>query len=154
MKVFEEIFQYREMIANLVHKDLRAKYKGSVLGFLWTFLNPLLQLLVYTLVFSVILRAGIDKYYLFLFVALIPWMFFSNCISGGSAVIINEQNLVTKIYFRFSFSAWRHESKIYFMAEYVFPDPVGISISISPLLASLSANLSITLYISIYPYRL
>lgn len=99
MKVFEEIFQYREMIANLVHKDLRGKYKGSILGFLWTFINPLLQLLVYTLVFSVILRAGIDKYYLFLFVALIPWMFFANCISGGSAVILNEQNLVTKIYF-------------------------------------------------------
>lgn len=99
MKILEEIFQYREMIANLVHKDLRGKYKGSILGFLWTFINPLLQLMVYTLVFSVILRAGIDKYYLFLFVALIPWMFFANCISGGSAVIINEQNLVTKIYF-------------------------------------------------------
>ena len=87
------------MIANLVHKDLRGRYKGSVLGFLWTFINPLLQLLVYTTVFSVILRAGIAKYYLFLFVALIPWIFFANSLSGGAGLIIQEKNLVTKIYF-------------------------------------------------------
>lgn len=99
MQMLREIFQYREMIANLVHKDLRGRYKGSVLGFLWTFINPLLQLAVYTMVFSVILRAGIDKYYLFLFVALIPWMFFSNSLAGGAGLIIQEKNLVTKIYF-------------------------------------------------------
>lgn len=87
------------MVYNLVHKDLRGRYKGSVLGFLWTFINPLLQLVVYTMVFSVILRAGIEKYYLFLFVALIPWLFFSTCISYGCAVILNEKNLVAKIYF-------------------------------------------------------
>lgn len=99
MHILREIFQYREMIANLVHKDLRGRYKGSVLGFLWTFINPLLQLVVYTMVFSVILRAGIDKYYLFLFVALIPWIFFANSLSGGAGLIIQEKNLVTKIYF-------------------------------------------------------
>ena len=99
MQILKNIFQYREMIANLVRKDLRGRYKGSVLGFLWTFINPLLQLAVYTMVFSVILRADIDKYYLFLFVALIPWIFFSTCLTGGSAVILNEKNLVQKIYF-------------------------------------------------------
>lgn len=99
MNLFREIYNYREMIHNLVQKDLRGRYKGSVLGFLWTFINPLLQLVVYTVVFSMIMRAGIEKYYLFLFVALIPWSFFSNCISGGCASILNEKNLVTKIYF-------------------------------------------------------
>lgn len=99
MHIIQEIFQYREMIVNLVHKDLRGRYKGSVLGFLWTFINPLFQLAVYTMVFSVILRAGIEKYYLFLFVALIPWIFFSTSLSGGAGIILQEKNLVTKIYF-------------------------------------------------------
>ena len=99
MNIIKELVQYREMIFNLVKKDLRGRYKGSVFGFLWTFINPLLQLCVYTMVFSVILRAGIEKYYLFLFVALIPWMFFSTSVTTGSNIIIQEKNLVTKIYF-------------------------------------------------------
>ena len=68
MNSFKEIYEYREMIASLVKRDLRGRYKGSALGFLWTFINPLLQLMVYTIVFSVIMRAGIDKYYLFLLI--------------------------------------------------------------------------------------
>jgi len=99
MKLLGEIYAYREMIASLVRKDLRGRYKGSVLGFLWTFLNPLLQLVVYTLVFSFIMRANIEKFYLFLFVALVPWLFFSSCISTGAGVIIAEKNLVVKIHF-------------------------------------------------------
>ena len=75
MERIKEIYNYRQMIFRLVRKDLRGRYKGSVLGFFWTFLNPLLQLLVYTMVFSVIMRSGIDKYYLFLFVALVPWFY-------------------------------------------------------------------------------
>ena len=65
MERIKEIYNYRQMIFRLVRKDLRGRYKGSVLGFFWTFLNPLLQLLVYTMVFSVIMRAGIDTYYQF-----------------------------------------------------------------------------------------
>ena len=78
MNKFLDIYHYRTMIASLIQRDLRGRYKGSVLGFAWTFLNPLLQLSVYTIVFSVIMRAGIEDYYLFLFVALIPWIFFSS----------------------------------------------------------------------------
>lgn len=70
-----ELYAYRAMIHSLVKRDLKGRYKGSALGFLWTFLNPLLQLAVYTMVFSVIMRSGIRDYYLFLFVALIPWIF-------------------------------------------------------------------------------
>lgn len=99
MKTLKELYEYREMIIGLVKKDLRGRYKGSVLGFLWTFINPLLQLLVYTLVFSVIMKSGIDKYYIFLFVALVPWMFFSTSVSGGSTCVLDSGNMVKKIYF-------------------------------------------------------
>ena len=60
MKTIKEIWDYRQMIISLVKRDLRGRYKGSALGFLWTFLNPLLQLVVYTFVFSTIMRAGIE----------------------------------------------------------------------------------------------
>ncbi len=96
---FKEIYLYREMIASLVRKDLRGRYKGSVLGFFWTFLNPLMQLLVYSLVFSIIVRVEVEKYYLFLFVALIPWIFFSSALTSGSGVILNQKDMVKKIYF-------------------------------------------------------
>ena len=95
----KELYLYREMIFSLVKRDLKGRYKGSALGFLWTFLNPLLQLAVYTMVFSVIMRAGIKDYYLFLFVALVPWIFFSTSLSGGASCIWAQQDMVKKIYF-------------------------------------------------------
>lgn len=99
MKTIQEIYEYRTMIGTLIRRDLRGRYKGSVLGFAWTFLNPLLQLVVYTVVFSNIMRAGIEDYYLFLFVALIPWMFFASCVSGGAGCILSQKEMVKKIYF-------------------------------------------------------
>ena len=57
-----EIFEYRDMVNSLVKRDLRGKYKGSVLGFLWTFINPLCQIIVYTVVFSVIIRSGLEQF--------------------------------------------------------------------------------------------
>lgn len=95
----KELYAYREMIFSLVKRDLKGRYKGSVLGFLWTFLNPLFQLVVYTMVFSVIMKTGIKDYYLYLFVALIPWIFFSTCLTGGSNCILAQQDMVKKIYF-------------------------------------------------------
>lgn len=99
MGTIREVFAYRQMIFRLVKRDLRGRYKGSVLGFLWTFLNPLLQLVVYSLVFSAIMRVGIDNYYIFLFVGLVPWLFFSSCLTGGASCIWQQQDLVKKIYF-------------------------------------------------------
>jgi lipopolysaccharide transport system permease protein len=99
MEILKEIYNYRQMVYSLVRRDLRGRYKASVLGFLWTFINPLLQLVIYTIVFSIILKSGIDKYYLFLFVALVPWIFFQASITGGSSSIIAQQDLVKKIYF-------------------------------------------------------
>lgn len=99
MKFLNELWQYREMIISLVKRDLKSRYKGSFLGFLWMFLNPLLQMFVYNIVFSAIMRMGIDKFYLFLFVALVPWLFFSTCLSTGTTVIFSQQDMVKKIYF-------------------------------------------------------
>ena len=99
MNRWEELYAYREMIFSLVKRDLKGRYKGSALGFFWTFLNPLLQLAVYTMVFSLIMRAGIKDYYLFLFVALIPWIFFSTSLTGGASCILTQQDMIKKIYF-------------------------------------------------------
>lgn len=99
INTFKELYAYREMIFSLVKRDLRGRYKGSVLGFLWTFINPLLQLVVYTLVFSVIMRAGIEQYYIFLFVALVPWIFFSSALTGGAGSVLASKDMVKKIYF-------------------------------------------------------
>ena len=99
MNKLKEIYEYRLMIYSLVKRDLRGKYKGSVLGFMWTFVNPLLQLLAYNMVFSIIMKAGVDKFYLYLFVGLIPWLFFSAAITGGSTCIIAQKDLIKKIRF-------------------------------------------------------
>lgn len=99
IRKLRELYQYREMIASLVRKDLKGRYKGSVLGFLWTFLNPLLQLLVYTMVFSVILKSGVPNYYLHLFVALVPWIFFASSLTTGAKLVLDQKNMIKKIYF-------------------------------------------------------
>lgn len=95
----KEIFDYRQMIAGLIRRDLRGRYKGSVLGFLWTFVNPLLQLLVYTLVFGVLFKNNMSNFYLYVFTALIPWIFFNTCLTGGCGAVLDQAGLVTKVYF-------------------------------------------------------
>lgn len=99
MELLKELYAYRQMILSMVRKDLKGRYKGSVLGFLWTFINPFMQLVIYTIVFSTFLKSGIEKYYLFLFVALIPWIFFSSALTGGAGSIIGQKDMVKKIYF-------------------------------------------------------
>lgn len=94
-----ELYKYREMIKNLVKKDLKSRYKGSFLGFLWTFVNPLLQLVVYSIIFSTVMRVNIEKYYIFLFVALLPWIFFSTSLQVSAGSIISNKDLVKKVYF-------------------------------------------------------
>lgn len=95
----KEIYNYREMLASLIKKELRGKYKASVLGFMWSFLTPLFQMLVYIVVFSYILRSGIEHFAIFLLVSLMPWNFFSASITSGSTCVVSQENLVKKIYF-------------------------------------------------------
>jgi ABC-2 type transport system permease protein len=87
------------MIKSFVRKELRTRYKGSFLGFLWTFLNPLAQLSVYALIFPHIMRVREDNYAMFLFVALVPWGYFAGTLTGGCGVIIANSSLVDKVYF-------------------------------------------------------
>ena len=101
-KEFIRVFAYREMLFNSVRKELRARYKGSVLGFLWTFVNPLLQLLIYTLVFNKILGVqpvGDVNFSIVLFVALVPWNCVSATIQQSTNVILANANLIKKVYF-------------------------------------------------------
>lgn len=78
----KEIYDYREMIVSMIRRDLRGRYKASVLGFLWTFLNPLFQLFIYTMVFSIIMRANIEDFYIYLFIGLVPWNFLVHRLRG------------------------------------------------------------------------
>ena len=98
-ETIRELYDYRQMVVGLVHRDLRGKYKGSFLGFLWTFVNPLLQLVVYTLIFGVLFKNGIKNFYLYNFTGLIPWICFSTCLTGGCAAVLDQAGLVTKVYF-------------------------------------------------------
>lgn len=99
MQLLRELWQYREMIISLVGRDLKGRYKQSILGFLWMFVNPLLQMCIYSIVFSIIMRIDIEKYYLYLFVGLVPWIFFNTALTGGAMVVIGEQDMLKKIYF-------------------------------------------------------
>src|SRR5260370_31493032 len=73
----DEVIAYSELLANLVARDLKTKYRGSFFGIFWSLLNPLLLMLVYTLVFSVIVRVNIHPYAVFLLTALVPWHAFA-----------------------------------------------------------------------------
>jgi lipopolysaccharide transport system permease protein len=94
--------RYRALIQTLVSRELKARYRGSVLGFLWSFVNPLLLLLTYTLVFQVILpnrQPDIQPYFLFLFCGILPWTWLQGSIAESSGVIITSGNLIKKVLF-------------------------------------------------------
>ena len=88
------------MLKSNIKKDIRGKYKGSFLGILWSFLNPLLQVLVYYIVFPYLMRgATIPNYIVYLVTGIIPWSFFSTVISIGTTTIKANEGIVKKVYF-------------------------------------------------------
>ncbi len=95
----KSIWKFRNMIFELTHRELRGKYKGSVLGFLWTYVNPLAQILVYTFFFSKILRSGIESFYIYLIVSMFPWNLFTGGVIQGLGSIRYQGDLVKKVYF-------------------------------------------------------
>ena len=99
MKVFKELYNYRELLKTNIKKEIRGKYKGSWLGVLWTFLNPLLMLAVYSIVFPYILRVNVENYTIFMIVALIPWNFFTTAIQMGTGSVVANGNILKKVYF-------------------------------------------------------
>ena len=102
MKFFEkikEIYTYRHMLKTLVKQDIKGRYKGSVLGFLWTLLNPLLMLAVYSVVFQFVFKSNIEHYPIYLFICLMPWNAFANTIAIGTVSVTNGASIIKKVYF-------------------------------------------------------
>jgi lipopolysaccharide transport system permease protein len=99
LRNLRELYQYRGLLLSLTQRELKARYRGSVLGFLWTFLNPMLQMAVYTLLFSVYMRQNIEHYPYFMFVGLLPWIWFSSSIGSGASAISDRRDLLTKVRF-------------------------------------------------------
>ena len=93
------VYTHRELVGILVAKQLKLRYRGSGLGFLWTLLNPLLQMVVYTLVFSVYFRLDMEKYPAFLFAGLLPWIWFASSLQQGVTCILDGAGLVTRSQF-------------------------------------------------------
>jgi lipopolysaccharide transport system permease protein len=97
------LFRYRLLIQSLVGRELKARYRGSVLGFLWSFVNPLLLLLTYGLVFTYMLPVAksprMDPYFLFLFCGILPWTWFNSSLLESSGVVIAGGNLIKKVLF-------------------------------------------------------
>ena len=99
MKRFKELWQYREFLRTNVKKDIRGKYKASFLGVLWSFINPLLQVLVYAIVFPYIMRVQTPHYLVFLICGIIPWTWFITSMGNGTTCITVNSNLIKKVYF-------------------------------------------------------
>ena len=97
--VFENLYNYRELLKTSVKKEVRSKYKNSFLGVLWSFLNPLLQIIVYAVIFSLILSNKQEHYAIFLCCGLIPWTFFSAAINKSAFTFIENGNIIKKVYF-------------------------------------------------------
>lgn len=99
MNAIKNIYEYRELLKTNVKKEIRGKYKKSVLGILWSYLNPLLQLLVYAIVFPLILKMTQEHYVIFVCSGLIPWTFFTTVVTQSTGIIVANSNIVKKVYF-------------------------------------------------------
>ena len=99
MQLVKNLYQYRELLKSNVKKEIRGKYKGSFLGVLWSFVNPLLQVLVYAIVFPYIMRVKTDNYLEYLIIGIIPWTFFTTVISQGIITIRMNSGIIKKVYF-------------------------------------------------------
>ena len=100
MTIYADLFRYRELFLNLFRRELRVKYRGSLLGIAWSLVNPLVLVGVYTLVFSVLWRAfSIPHYPLFIVSGLLVWIFFQTSLQSASASLLGHANLVKQVKF-------------------------------------------------------
>ncbi len=97
--MLKELYNYRQLLKSNVRKEIRGKYKGSFLGVLWSFVNPLLTTLVYAIVFPFILRGGQEHYTTFIVIAILPWSWFTTVISQGTNTILANGGIIKKVYF-------------------------------------------------------
>jgi lipopolysaccharide transport system permease protein len=99
MAHLRELYAYRNLLYNLVLRDLKVRYKNSILGVLWSLLNPLFIAIVFSLVFKQALGGDIRQYYVFFLVGIMPWNFFSGSLMGGTMAVISNAALVKKVNF-------------------------------------------------------
>jgi lipopolysaccharide transport system permease protein len=101
---FRSVVKWRELLWQMVAREVKARYKQSILGYFWVILNPFAQMVVMSFAFSVILRIPTNAaqnipYSIFLFVALLPWNLFANSLSSACSSLVNSSSLITKVYF-------------------------------------------------------
>ena len=95
---FKELYQYRLVLKQLIWQQLTMRYRRTALGFFWTLLNPLLTMVVTSIVFSMIMKWPLKTFAIFLFSGLVPFTLFSNCLSQGMQALLNNESLIKKIH--------------------------------------------------------
>lgn len=128
-------WRYRELLRNLVAKDLKLKYRGSALGFLWSLLNPLIMIAVYTVAFKYIMRVQLESYTVFLITGILPWNFFSMAVNASTRSVVDNGNLLKKVHFPreilpissvfFTFIQFLFALVVFFPALYFLHAPLG-----------------------------
>lgn len=99
LKKLLELYQYRELIKIIVSRNLKVRYRSSVLGYAWTWLDPLMMMFIFILVFDVLFESGIKNFALYLLCALIPWTFFQNTTGQSVSSITDNAGLIKRIYY-------------------------------------------------------
>ncbi len=97
--MFKELYKYRELLRTNVKKEIRGKYKGSFLGVLWSFVNPLLMTLVYAIVFPFLLRSTTPHYVTYLVIGILPWNWFTTIVAQGTTTFLSNAGIIKKVYF-------------------------------------------------------
>jgi len=131
-----EIWQHRELLYFLVWRDLKARYKQTILGILWVILQPLMMTLVFTIFLGKLVRVetGATPYPLFLYAGLLPWIFFGNAVSSGSYSILASSQMITKVY----------------LPRLIIP-AAAVSVRLSDFLVASLVLIALMLYYGVYP---
>lgn len=94
-----ELASRKELLANLVVRDLKVRYRNSILGFAWSMVSPLAMMLVFTVIFTQVFPTGLEDFTVFFLAAFLPWLYFSNAVQGSVGAIVGNANLIKKVYF-------------------------------------------------------
>jgi ABC-type polysaccharide/polyol phosphate export permease len=150
-----ELFSRYDLLVLLVQKELKLKYKGSVLGIFWSLLNPLLMMAVYALVFSIIFKFTIPRYPVFLLAGLLPWSFFQSSITGSTMSVILNGHLVRRVKFPIDFLPTTTvlanlfnvlpSFAVLLVFTFFYRQPVGLPLLALPLLLALQVVFTIGL---------
>jgi ABC-2 type transport system permease protein len=157
-----ELLGYREILRNLIRRELKVKYTSSLLGAAWSMLNPLLYLAVFTLVFELVLDNGVPDFAVYLLSGLLAWNFFSSSLGQASRSVVDNGNLVKKVYFPREILPLASMGAalvdfglqalilIGFLAVFTFSQPYGANLWLLPLslVALLAFTASLSLWVS------